>query len=217
MKSHLPSPFDTVSMDLLAEAVAEPGYGVFPNFLTPEVQRDLIQLMSAKVAADQLVSAGVGAPQSVQVRSEIRSDSIFWLETDDPAPTAKAWIKGMSSLCEHFRRQLFLSLWSYEGHLARYPAAGFYKAHLDRHSQTLARQISMIVYLNDDWKKSDGGELRLFTNVDEGVTGPFLDILPQAGTLVIFRSADFWHEVMPSKRTRLSLTGWLRGREELPY
>jgi hypothetical protein len=30
---------------------------------------------------------------------------------------------------------------------------------------------------------------------------------------VIIRSADFWHEVRTSKRPRLSLTGWLRGRE----
>jgi Rps23 Pro-64 3,4-dihydroxylase Tpa1-like proline 4-hydroxylase len=43
---------------------------------------------------------------------------------------------------------------------------------------------------------------------------------PQLGQALyrfILRSAGFWHEVMPSKRPRLSLTGWLRGREELPH
>jgi len=216
MKRQSSSPFDLEAMDLLIEAVADPGYGIFSDFLTPGIQRDLIQLMAAKVAADTLVRAGVGSGQRVKVRSEIRSDSIYWLDADDPAESAEHWITGMNALCEHFRRHLFLPLWSYEGHLARYPPAGFYKPHLDRHSQTLTRQLSVIAYLNEDWQDSDGGELRLFTDREKGVDGPFLDILPQAGTVVIFRSADFWHEVRPSTRERLSLTGWLRGREELP-
>ncbi|MGJ8673697.1 2OG-Fe(II) oxygenase [Rubritalea sp.] len=216
MQSKPSVPFDSASMDLLSTALAEPGYGVFPDLLTTEFQRGLIELMKEKLAADQLVRAGVGAGGEKKIRSEIRSDSIFWLEEDDKAPVAEAWIEGMNGLCEYFRRHLFLSLWSYEGHLAQYPAEGFYKAHLDQHAQTLARQVSVIAYLNEDWSESDGGTLRLYTDMEKGVNGPFIDILPKAGTVVIFRSADFWHEVLPSKRTRLSLTGWLRGREELP-
>ncbi|MEN8693493.1 MAG: 2OG-Fe(II) oxygenase [Akkermansiaceae bacterium] len=214
MRSPRASPFDPDAMDRLASAVADPGYGIFPDFLTPEIQADLIQLMADKVAANQLVRAGVGAGLETQVRAEIRSDSIFWLEPDDDAPAASSWLEGMNTLCEHFRRQLFLPLSSYEGHLARYPASGFYKAHLDQHAGTLARQITIMIYLNQDWEQPDGGELRLFTDVKKGPNGPFVEVMPQAGTLVIFRSADFWHEVLPSRRARLSLTGWLRGREE---
>ena len=205
---------DLGSMELLAAAVAEQGYGVFAGFLSNEVQQNLIELMDEMVAADALVRAGVGVGAAKQVRSEIRSDSIFWLDPDDVAPTAVAWLQGMNDLTEHFRRELFLPVWTYEGHLARYPAGGFYKPHLDRHAQTLARQISVIAYLNHDWKESDGGQLRIYTDNVLGVKGPFIDVLPEAGTVVIFRSAEFWHEVLPSTRERLSLTGWLRGREE---
>lgn len=206
------SPFDTDAMERLASAVADPGYGVFPNFLTDGIQQDLVQLMNDKVAADALVRAGVGTGQELQVRSEIRSDSIIWLDPEDSAPAVSNWIDAMNLLTEYFRSQLFLPVWTYEGHLARYPAAGFYKAHLDRHAKTFTRQISIIVYLNKDWQESDGGQLRLYTDVEKGVKGDFIDVLPQAGTVVIFRSADFWHEVMPSTRERLSLTGWLLGR-----
>ncbi|MGJ8676292.1 MAG: 2OG-Fe(II) oxygenase [Akkermansiaceae bacterium] len=211
-----PFAFDAAAMDLLATAVAEPGYGIFPDFLRPNIQQDLIQVMADKIAADALTRAGVGAGQEKKIRSEIRSDSIFWLDKNDPAPAAERWIDSMNDLCAHFRRHLFLPLSSYEGHLALYPAAGFYKAHLDRHAHTLARQISIIAYLNEDWAESDGGQLRLYNDPEQGITGPSIDVVPEAGTLVIFRSADFWHEVLPSKRPRLSLTGWLRGREELP-
>jgi len=202
-------------MDLLIDAIAEPGYGVFPHLLSDETQQDLIQLMEAKESKDELVRAGVGSGQATQVRSEIRSDSIFWLDPDSKDLIAETWMKGMDTLCARFRSQLFLPVCSYEGHLARYPAAGFYKAHLDRHTKTLAREISIIVYLNKDWKETDGGQLRIYTDSEKGVSGSFIDVLPEAGTVVIFRSAVFWHEVLRSKRPRLSLTGWLRGREEV--
>ena len=58
MKRQALSPFDLESMDLLVEAVADPGYGVFPDLLSPEVQQNLVQLMADKVAADTLVRAG---------------------------------------------------------------------------------------------------------------------------------------------------------------
>ncbi|PIV89217.1 MAG: hypothetical protein COW48_01710, partial [Hydrogenophilales bacterium CG17_big_fil_post_rev_8_21_14_2_50_63_12] len=39
-----------------------------------------------------------------------------------------------------------------------------------------------------------------------------LEFLPAGGTLVVFLSYRFWHEVVPAKRQRLSLTGWFRRR-----
>jgi SM-20-related protein len=207
---------DERSMSLLADAVAEPGYGVFPDFLPTGLQDDLRALMEEKMTEDRLVRAGVGTGSGLQVRPEIRTDFIVWLDEQDPAPVVQAWLGAMTSLCEYFRHRLFLPLWSYEGHLARYPAAGFYKPHLDQHLQTMARQITVIAYLNELWEDGHGGELRLFTDPQRGVKGPYLEVLPRAGTLVIFRSADFWHEVRPSTRERISLTGWLRGREEWP-
>ena len=42
---------------------------------------------------------------------------------------------------------------------------------------------------------------------------PFIEFWPEAGTLVVFWSADFWHEV---RRKRLSLTGWFLRRASNP-
>ena len=69
-----------------------------------------------------------------------------------------------------------------------------------------------VLSVHEDWQEDDGGQLRLYTDVEKGINGPFIDVLPKAGTVVIFRSGSFWHEVRPSKKPRLSLTGWLRGR-----
>ena len=52
-----------------------------------------------------------------------------------------------------------------------------------------------------------GGALRLYL-ADQTE----LDVLPSAGTLVLFISAELPHEVLPATRERLSLTGWFRRR-----
>ncbi len=81
-----------------------------------------------------------------------------------------------------------------------------------RQSQQLnTRKLSSILYLNQNWQASDGGELRLYVNDDE-----WLNISPIGGRLVLFLSDQFWHEVLPAKRERLSLTGWFRTREFQP-
>ena len=63
------------------------------------------------------------------------------------------------------------------------------------------------MYLNDGWQAEDGGQLRLYL-----ADGQVRDVLPEAGTLVVFLSADIPHEVLPASRDRLSLTGWFRRR-----
>jgi len=68
--------------------------------------------------------------------------------------------------------------------------------------------------LNDAWQAADGGQLRLY--LDGMAEAPYLDVLPTAGTLVAFLSSRFWHEVMPAKRERMSITGWFRSRAESP-
>ena len=42
--------------------------------------------------------------------------------------------------------------------------------------------------------------------------GEFVLIEPRLGTLVCFLSGDFWHEVMPARKIRASITGWFRQR-----
>ncbi|BDS05551.1 2OG-Fe(II) oxygenase [Oceaniferula spumae] len=200
-------------LDELADQIAAPGYAHFPNIMPASAIVELIDILEEKEAADALHLAGVGQGAALDRKPEIRSDSIFWLEDVDPSPAVIHWLSAMRQIREHLRRSLFLPLESYEGHLARYPVGGFYKPHLDQHQACPTRQITIIAYLNTDWQPGDGGELRLYTSPEQGIQGPHIDFAPTAGTIIAFRSADFWHEVLPAKVPRLSLTGWLRGRE----
>ena len=69
---------------------------------------------------------------------------------------------------------------------------------------------STVFYLNSDWHAEEGGQLRLH------LAGGTQDLLPNWNRLVLFRSADIEHEVLPATRERLSITGWLRCRSALP-
>ncbi|GAA5494326.1 hypothetical protein Rhal01_00486 [Rubritalea halochordaticola] len=203
-------------LDRIAEGLSSPGFLHLKNALHPDFLEKLVGLLEAKEDADKLERAGVGKGASLEVRSEIRSDSIFWLEPEDSSAVTKEWLGFMNEIISFLRRALFLPLESYEGHLARYPEGGFYKPHLDQHRISPTRQVTLITYLNKDWDESNGGQLRLYTDIEKGIHGPYIDILPEYGSVVIFRSADFWHEVLPAKQPRLSLTGWFRGREDNP-
>jgi SM-20-related protein len=62
----------------------------------------------------------------------------------------------------------------------------------------------MIMYLNEDWQASDGGELCIHH------TDSLQHIAPENGKIVFFKSSELEHEVLLSHKPRMSITGWLK-------
>lgn len=98
---------------------------------------------------------------------------------------------------------------------AYYPEGGFYRRHRDAipESASILRSYSLLLYLNDDWKPEDGGELRLHRDsggdfLPEGEEPNYLDVEPHGGTLVLFKSEKIPHEVLDTKSNRLAVVGW---------
>jgi SM-20-related protein len=199
--------------DEIAGALAEPGYVVVPDFLDETTGLALLSEIRASRERGDLHEAAVGRGGEKQVRSEIRSDHVLWLDPAELSPAQSRYWEALETVRASLNRELFLGLFDLEAHLACYPPGAFYKAHLDCHRGVSVRTVSAILYLNRDWTPDDGGLLRLYTDREAGTSGPFLDIAPEFGKLVLFLSADFWHEVLPAKRERFSLTGWFRKRE----
>ena len=82
----------------------------------------------------------------------------------------------------------------------------------------MRRSLSFIIYLTpDDWREADGGALRVFDAQPTGrlAEGPgeaeetSSDVAPLAGSLVLFDSAALPHSVLPTRRERIALVGWL--------
>ncbi len=189
--------------------LADQGWCVLPDFLPPETVAALRTECLACHEAGIFHQAGVGTGQAVQV-SEIRGDRILWVEPDDPHPAVQAYLAASDNLKQAVNRDFYLGLDELEAHFAAYPEGAFYKRHLDRFRDDDHRTLTAIVYLNDNWTEADGGQLRFWT--DPSGEGESIDIVPSGGTLVVFLSERFWHEVRPARRTRLALTGWFKRR-----
>jgi SM-20-related protein len=60
-----------------------------------------------------------------------------------------------------------------------------------------------VSYLNADWGADDGGALRLWR--EDGATD---DLRPLGGSVCFLSELE--HEVLPARRERLSIAGWMR-------
>jgi len=193
----------------IIETLVRQGYAVIPDFLSTEECRALAAECRDLREQGEFHRAGVGRGEMLDVRPEIRSDEIRWLERDDCGPHQGQYLELMSAYQQRLNRELFLGLVEFECFCAVYPPGSFYQCHLDQFRGVEQRTVTAILYLNDNWQPSDGGQLRIFLN---GQTGETLEVLPEAGTFVTFLSADYWHEVRPAQRDRLSITGWFKTR-----
>ena len=198
-------------MDELLKAMELHGWATIPAYLGPLVFSGLRSECQAAWENGKFHLAGVGRGAGLKVREDIRGDEVMWLDPEIESKEQRGYFAVMETLRLAMNRRFFLGLDNFEGHFAIYPEGAFYKAHLDRHAGTTNRIVTVILYLNPDWQPGDGGELKLWTTAGDRA-GDSILIEPRMGTMVSFMSGEFWHEVMPANKSRMSITGWLRQR-----
>ncbi|TAM91027.1 MAG: 2OG-Fe(II) oxygenase [Candidimonas sp.] len=152
----------------------------------------------------------IGRDASIAPQPEIRGDSICWVEPGS-SPAAHPFFKWMTGLRQVLNERYQMGLRSQEFHFARYGEGKGYRKHVDQHRGTDYRKISIVLYLNLRWNPMDGGELCLYEPFDPDVE--LRRIVPLGARLVVFVSGRTPHAVLPCRRTRWSLAGWLRTDE----
>ncbi len=193
--------------EALIASLCEKGYAICNDFLPAETIGALAREAKRRHANGDLAAAKTGKTNKI-ANQEIRGDATLWLEENDVNASIQVYFSQMHALRKAVNEALFMNLHELETHMAVYPVGGAYQKHLDQFAHTNnTRQLSSILYLNEDWQAEDGGELRLHVNDNEN-----FDVLPTGGKLVLFLSSKFYHEVLPAKRPRISLTGWFRTR-----
>jgi SM-20-related protein len=199
----------------LVDSINKLGFAVIDNFLPA----DKIALLAAEAkhlyAAGEMRHASTGLASATQNKngSSLRGDFIHWIDEANSSAVKQEYLALMQTLREALNRTLYLGLYEMESHFAIYPAGSVYHKHSDQFKGNQERQISCILYLNQDWRTQDGGALRLYLN--GASEADYRDIIPHGGTLVTFLSGEFLHEVLPASRERISLTGWLRKRSDI--
>ncbi|WP_339525213.1 2OG-Fe(II) oxygenase [Pseudomonas sp. EA_35y_Pfl2_R111] len=194
----------------MIDDLAEHGWSLQRQFIAPLLTSELGEECRKRAAAGLLVQAGIGRGALTVVSEGLRGDHIQWLDAGQNA-ACDQYLAVMDELRQALNQELFMGLEDFESHFALYPPGAYYKKHLDRFRDDDRRAVSAVFYLNEDWQAEQGGALRLYLP-----NGETRDVLPQAGSLLLFLSADMPHEVLPATRDRLSLTGWFRRRGNGP-
>jgi SM-20-related protein len=192
----------------LVDDLERRGWSVAPGWLSPALVASLAGEVRSERAAGAFRGAGVG--RTGRVETAVRGDEILWLDEASASPACRAALGCFERLREAVNRELQLGAVELELHFAVYPAGAAYATHVDRFRDADSRVLSLVLYLNEAWSEADGGELRLY--LEAGPRAPFVDVVPHGGTLVVFLSDRFPHEVLPARRERLSLAGWFRRR-----
>jgi len=223
--------------DVLFQSLEERGWAVSDRIVPPSLAQAL------RNHAHQLWQQGFFKPASIGRQAglvrdpDIRGDAICWIDDNTPPPPCAEFLAWTDALRQELNRHFFLSLRGQEFHFARYEPGRGYARHMDQHGGTSARKVSLVLYLNEDWKVEDGGELCLYgpetgDNEPRREAPPSPDaqawpgdasshaaasdpavqakILPESGRLALFLSDRIPHEVLPARRVRWSLTGWFR-------
>lgn len=188
--------------EAIADNLATHGYAIADQFLSQAEVQNILSLEDFRNGHENFKKAGIGKLQH-QINEGIRGDYIRWLEKKTAPAAVYLYIERLEKLMHYLNETLFLSLKDLEIHMTLYPKGAFYKRHLDQFKTDDHRKLSVICYLNQHWEESHGGQLRIYR--PQGT----LDVLPVAGRLICFRSDKLEHEVLPAKRERLSLTGWM--------
>ncbi|MEO9216273.1 MAG: 2OG-Fe(II) oxygenase [Rhodanobacter sp.] len=188
----------------MATALASEGWCVAPDFLTTAQTQALAEECRDMRDAQRLTPARVGA---LRTATPLRGDSTLWFQADALSAPQQAFTDRLDALRIALNRELMLGLVECESHYAVYPPGAGYTRHLDRLRDNDARVVSAVFYLNEAWRVADGGALRLYL-----ADGSSRDIFPHAGTLLLFLSAQFEHEVLPATRERMSIACWMRQR-----
>jgi len=191
------------AFDSIADGLAEQGYAIVDQFLSQKEVDEILHTQEFQTGQEKFKKAGIGDSQSLQIQETIRGDYIQWLDKQQSPEAILVYLNRLDELTQFLNRALFLSLKDFEAHMTVYPAGSFYKRHLDQFKQNDHRKLSVICYLNTDWKQEHGGQLRMY------LPDQTLEVLPVAGRLVCFRSDQIEHEVLSATRPRLSITGWI--------
>lgn len=184
------------------DRLAEDDFVIVDDFISEDLFSQIMDFFNEMEESDKLKKAGIGAQDDFQVKAEIRGDFIYWLDENRDIQVSP-FFKMMEELTENLKRFCYLSLSGSEFHIAKYPAGSFYHRHLDQFNERTNRQITVLIYLNKDWQKGDGGELVIYKDGQE------ITVDPIAKRLLLFKSDVIEHEVLKTNVSRYSLTGWL--------
>jgi SM-20-related protein len=184
--------------------LVDDGYVIIENALPQQLTGALYD-EALQLKVENFIEAGTGRNRDHHLDKQVRTDAISWLAPHTEA--SRAYLNVMEELRAGINRELYLGLFEYECHYAKYEPGAFYKTHLDAFGGKPNRVLSTVYYLNPGWSNANQGQLVLYAPDAKEIVAT---IAPTFNTMVIFLSECFPHEVLPTRQVRYSMAGWFR-------
>ena len=211
-----------------ADSLKRDGYCIVDNSVSAEevkvLRRELLVLRDERF-------------QKTMQSKSIRSDLVRWIDGEGESSVLASTVKALKGVGSFFEEALghaldapsrcMAALYSPPGEAGEHSG---YQPHLDHRPpddddlywvwkssrEQSERVLTSILYLNDeDWdEEANGGQLRMFLNCtdrDDVTTAMnVVDVAPVGGRLVVFKSRELPHAVLPIKggTERLALSCW---------
>jgi SM-20-related protein len=189
----------------LIESFIENKVGITDNFLGAVLASNLKANLTSYYQEKLLLSAGTGNKTLVTQDTLFRSDKICWLDRSHNNIYENKFFDLMDRFIAYLNDTCYTGITGCEFHYTLYEEGSFYKKHIDQFRNDESRKYSMVMYLNEGWTSSDGGELRIYHSNDRQQ-----NISPDSGKSVFFKSSELEHEVLVTNKPRMSITGWLK-------
>ncbi len=190
--------------DTLIDSFINDKVGIAEDFLSKPLAAHLTLHLKNLFAENLLQGAGTGNNALVEHDKLFRSDIIYWLDRKHNNQHENDFFDLIDQFVTYLNATCYTGITGYEFHYAMYEKGSFYKKHIDRFRNNSSRKYSLIMYLNEGWQETDGGELCIHNG------GTMQKISPDNGKSVFFKSSELEHEVLLANKARLSITGWLK-------
>lgn len=196
-----------VDFEILVQQLRDSGWCYQQNVLSEPLVTQLADICEERT----FLRAGIGNGLKHVINESIRSDSISWIDKDEHEPAIQAYFEYIAAMQKKLNEAFYLGLNGFEGHFSRYPVGSGYKPHYDCFANDKRRVITLIFYINRNWQPEDGGQLCLHLAENKRL------IEPVAGSMICFISEEILHEVLPTHKTRMALTGWFIRNQAQSY
>jgi SM-20-related protein len=192
----------------IVERLGLDGYAVCCGLLPVTLVASLVVEQRRREDCGELAEAKTGRG-GAKTPGGLRQAQSSWLtDRPDQSLAERHFLAFAERLRLAINRRLLLGLFEFEAQFLHYPPGGFYRRHIDALQGERSRMVSLVAYLNEDWKPADGGALAVWAA--GGAGEPVVEVAPLAGTVVLMLSEEIPHEARAALRDRRAIAGWFR-------
>ena len=210
----------------LIEQLTENGYAILDNFLSEKHQKILRNEAEDQYKNKRMsISKSTRWDEDLQQVVEYNKHNVYSMQLSGgeqyyEAPKLHEYLVGMVQNMhqiimtnKEFAKEALLSPKNFANKLAVCTGSGSsYDKHYDNSGAEDLRKLTILYYLNPEWKEGNGGYFRIYN--DKTNTNKYIDIEPRGDRLLVFWADRLVHSVTPSYADtdddkRWALTLWM--------